>query len=508
MENENKPLYSSKEEVLNRAQMLANGDTPCDRQEMDLLKSLYYKFHNQEVLAARQAFIDGGGEADAFVPEVDTLEPAFREAMQTLRQKRALEMQKQEQERMKNLDLKLDILERIKQMALTPEDASKNFAEFKQLQTAFKESGAIPPERATEVWKNYQHYCEQFYDLLKMGHEMREYDFRKNLEQKLLLCQRAEALADVENVLDAFDSLQHLHQEWKEIGPVEKDLREDLWNRFKEASTVINKRHQAYFEKLKAEEEENLKKKEALCEKVEAVDISPLETYAEWDNIAKEIQAMQIEWHNIGRAPQKDNQQIYERFRKACDSFFSARQAHFKAVKSALNEALEKRRALVEKAESLKDSKEWKTTAETLIALQKEWKELGAAPRKQSEQLWQRFKTACDTFFEARKADWEETKKQREADREAARAHFRDIKERTEARAQKHAEHLQGLIDGDKQRLKRVYDNLKAELQTYENNLGFLTATSKKGNSMIDQMQKKIETLRADLAQMAQKLKE
>ena len=225
---------------------------------------------------------------------------------------------------MKNLDLKLDILERIKQMALTPEDASKNFAEFKQLQTAFKESGAIPPERATEVWKNYQHYCEQFYDLLKMGHEMREYDFRKNLEQKLLLCQRAEALADVENVLDAFDSLQHLHQEWKEIGPVEKDLREDLWNRFKEASTVINKRHQAYFEKLKAEEEENLKKKEALCEKVEAVDISPLETYAEWDNIAKEIQAMQIEWHNIGRAPQKDNQQIYERFRKACDSFFSA----------------------------------------------------------------------------------------------------------------------------------------------------------------------------------------
>lgn len=508
MENEISPIYSSKEEVVARAQAIVDGGTAGDKQEIDLLKSLYYKFHNQEVLAARQAFIDNGGEADAFVPEVDALEPQFREALQTLRQRRAQEMQRLEQERVKNLDRKLDILERIKQMALTPEDAAKNFSEFKQLQASFKEGGPVPPERATEIWKNYQLYCEQFYDLLKMGHEMREYDFRKNLEQKLLLCQRAEALADVEDVLSAFDTLQHLHQEWKEIGPVEKDLREELWNRFKEASTVINKRHQAHFETLKAEEEENLHKKEALCEKVEAIDMTPLSSFADWDAIAKDIQAMQLEWHNIGRAPQKENQAIYERFRAACDKFFTAKQAYFKAMKASINEALEKRRAIVEKAEALKDSTEWKETAEVLINLQKQWKELGAAPRKQSEQLWNRFKSACDAFFEARKANWEEVRKQHEADKEAARARFKEMKGKAEARAQKHAEHLQGLIDGDRQRLKKAYDALKAEIQTYENNLGFLTASSKKGNTLIDQMQKKIDSLRKDLEQMAQKLRE
>ena len=508
METENSPVYSSKEEVLARAQAIVAEGISGDKQELDLLKSLYYKFHNQEVNAAREAFIEAGGEADAFVPEIDVTEPVFREAMQTLRQRRAQEMQAMEQERVKNLDKKLDILERIKQMVLTPEDAAKNFNEFKQLQASFKEGGPAPPERATEIWKNYQHYCEQFYDLLKMGHEMREYDFRKNLEQKLILCQRAEALADVEDVLSAFDTLQHLHQEWKETGPVEKDLREDLWNRFKEASTVINKRHQAHFEALKAEEEENLHKKEALCEKVETIDTTPLSSFADWDAIAKDIQAIQLEWRTIGRAPQKENQAIYERFRTACDKFFTAKQTYFKAMKASINDALEKRRALVEKAEALKDSQEWKETAEILINLQKQWKELGTAPRKQSEQLWQRFKTACDSFFEARKANWEEGRKQREADREAARARIKDFKEKAEARAQKHAEHLQDLIDGDRQRLKRTYDALKAEIQTYENNLGFLTASSKKGNSLIDQMQKKIESLRKDLEQMAQKLKE
>ncbi len=482
METENTPLYSSKEEVVARVQALAAGTTSGDKQEIDLLKSLYYKFHNQEVIAARQAFIDGGGEADAFIPDVDTLEPQFREAIQTLRQRRAEEMQRLEQERVKNLDRKLDILERIKEMALTPEDAAKNFSEFKQLQASFKEGGPVPPERATEIWKNYQLYCEQFYDLLKMGHEMRE--------------------------LSAFDTLQHLHQEWKEIGPVEKELREDLWNRFKAASTVVNKRHQAYYDAIKAEEEENLHKKEALCEKVEAVDTAPLNTFADWDAIAKDIQAMQLEWKSIGRAPQKDNQAVYERFRSACDKFFTAKQAYFKAVKANINEALEKRRALVEKAEALKDSREWKETAEALIQLQKEWKELAATPRKQSEQLWQRFKAACDAFFEARKANWEETRQQREADREALRARAKVFKEKAEARTQKHAEHIQELIDGDRQKLKRAYDAIKAELQSYENNIGFLTAASKKGNSLIDQTQKKIESLKKDLEQIAQKLKE
>ena len=319
-------------------------------------------------------------------------------------------------------------------------------------------------------------------------------------------------------------------------GPVEKELREDLWNRFKAASTVINKRHQAHYDAIKAEEEENLKKKEALCEKVEAVDTAPLNTFADWDAIAKDIQAMQLEWRNIGRAPQKDNQAVYERFRTACDKFFTAKQAYFKAVKANINEALDKRRALVEKAEALKDSREWKETAEALIQLQKEWKELAATPRKQSEQLWQRFKAACDAFFEARKANWEETRQQREADRgfkaacdaffearkanweetrqqreadrEALRTRAKAYKEKAETRAQKHAEHIQELIDGDRQKLKRAYDAIKAELQNYENNIGFLTAASKKGNSLIDQTQKKIESLKKDLEQIAQKLKE
>lgn len=499
----------TKQEVIARAKELAEGTETIEKTELEQLKTLYYKFHNQEVIDAREAFVAAGGSVEEFVPEADTDEPAFREALQVIRQRRAEEMRQQEQERVKNLDRKLDILDRIKQMAQTPEEASQNYDEFKQLQQEFKEGGQVPPERATEIWKNFQLYCEQYYDLLKIGHEMREYDLRKNLEQKLLLCQQAEALSDVENVLDAFEQLQNLHQQWKETGPVAKEMRDDLWNRFKDASTVVNKRHQAYFEAIKAKEQENLDAKQALCQEIEDIDCTALLTFADWDSFTKKIQEIQAKWKLIGRAPQKDNNAIYERFREACDKFFQAKQAFFKSLREAQNEAIAKRKALVEKAEALKDSTEWKETAEILQKLQQEWKELtGSIPHKQSQQLWERFKGACDAFFAARKADWEAGREQRDADRKAMREKAKEARQRAIAGAQRHAEHLQNVIDGDRARLKRAYEKLQQEITTYENNIGFLSASSKKGNILVEQMEKKVAGLKADLKKMADKLKE
>lgn len=558
--------FRTKEEVVSRVQEIAQSGEAGDKTELNLLKQLFYKFHNAEIQEAFNAFIESGGEKDKFMPEIDSEEPVFREAMQTIRERRAAIQEAQEKQKQENLKRKLEILERIQQLASTPEEANKNFDEFKALQTEWKEIKAVPAERATELWKNYQLYVEQFYDLLKLGHELRDYDFKKNLEIKTRLISQAEALADDPDVLQAFNQLQALHQEWKETGPVAKEIREEVWAKFKEATTIINKKHQAYFDAIKAREEENLAKKTALCEQMEAIETDGLKTFADWDAITQKIKELQAEWKTIGFAPQKMNTAIFERFREACDAFFEKKTAFFHDLKEELNANLVKKKELVEKAESLMESTEWRSTGDILINLQKQWKEIGTVPRKYSEDLWKRFTTACDHFFEARQAATADTRNEEKANKEQKLNIIAQLKELAEAEGdniiakvrelqqkwnevghvpfrdketlykeyraicdkiydaygvsqaqrrlnnfrqglQQRIEKESGSLETERQRMQRAYERMLGEIKTYENNIGFLNSSSKKGNSLVEAMNKKVEKLRNELNLLAQKIK-
>lgn len=560
------PLMRTKEEVLARAQEIAEQNEGGSKQELELLKQLYYKYHRADMVAAMQAWVDKGGAAEDYQPEPDPTEEQFKATMQRIRQRRAEMQAEQEQQRTENLAKKQAVIDKIKQLATTPEEAGKSYDAFKELQAEWREIGPVPAENVSEIWKNYQLYVEQFYDMLKLNIQFREYDFRKNLEAKTLLCEQAENLADEKDVVAAINRLQTLHQEWKEIGPVAKELREEIWNRFKEASTVIRKRHQEFFEARKAKEEENLTKKTELCEKVEAVSTEGLKTFADWDAKTKEIIDLQAIWKTIGFAPQKVNTQIFERFRAACDKFFGEKAAYFKSVKEELNQNLAKKRALVEQAEALKESTDWKQTGDALIELQKQWKSIGAVPRKVSDELWKRFVGACDHFFEAKS---QATAGQREEEKENL-AKKKDIIERLRALAEEGAEataqkvhELQAewanvgfvpIRDKDKvykqyrevvdtlykklnlsqaerrlssfrttlkvsaeagantlarerDRLARAYEIMKGELQTYENNIGFLSASSKKGSTLVQEIEKKVEKLKDELNLLKEKIK-
>ncbi len=558
--------YDTKEEVVARAKEIVQSGEVCDKQELELLKQLFYKFHNAEAQEARNEHFAAGGTEETFMPPIDLQEPVFRAAMQTIRERRAALLQEQEEQKKKNLERKLQILERIQQLAATPEEANQAFDEFKALQAEWKEIKAVPAEQATELWKNYQLYVEQFYDLLKLGHELRDYDFKKNLEIKTRLCEQAEALADVKDVIQAFNQLQKLHQEWKETGPVAKELREEIWTRFKNASTVINKRHQAHFEAIKQAEEENLAKKTALCEQLEAEKTDGLKTFADWDAVTQKIIALQAEWKTIGFAPQKVNTQIFERFRKGCDAFFEQKALFFRQLKEELNSNLAKKKELVEKAEALKDSTDWRSTGDILINLQKQWKEIGSVPHKYSDALWKRFVGACDQFFEAKqkanaqahgeeKANMEQKQGIIEALKELAAKEGEDIMQQVKELQQKWNEtgHVPfrekdrlykeyreicdkiygalsasqrqrrmnnfknslaqkiekgtSTIDNERQRMARAYERMQEELKTYENNLCFLTSNSKKGNSLVDLAKKKADKLREELSLLAQKIK-
>lgn len=558
--------FQTKQEVVARVQQIAASAELGDKTELNLLKQLFYKFHNAEVQEAFKAFVEAGGEEDKFMPEIDPAEPAFREAMQTIRERRAAVQEALEQQKQDNLKRKLEILERIQQLASTPEEANKNFDEFKALQNEWKEIKAVPAERATELWKNYQLYVEQYYDLLKLGHELRDYDFKKNLETKMRLIQQAEALAENPDVLGAFNQLQLLHQEWKETGPVAKEIREDVWAKFKEASTVINKKHQAYFDAIKAREEENLAKKTALCEQIEAIGTEELKTFADWDAVTQKIKDLQAEWKTIGFAPQKMNTAIFERFRQGCDAFFEKKNAFFKNLKEELGGNLAKKKELVEKAEALMESTDWRSTGDILINLQKQWKEIGAVPRKYSEDLWKRFTAACDHFFEARQAATADTRNEEKANKEQKLGIIAQLKELAEAEGdniiaqvrelqqkwnevghvpfrdkealykeyralcdkiydaygvsqakrrlnnfrqnlQQRIETAGGSLAGERERMQRAYERMLGEIRTYENNIGFLNAGSKKGNSLVEAMNKKVEKLRDELSLLAQKIK-
>ena len=556
---ENIENIETKEQVVAQAIALVEGETIPEKTDMDQLKQLFYRYHNQEMQDAYKAYIEGGGAPEEYVPQMDPREEDFRRAMQTLRERRQAEQMRLQEERMANLQKKQQILDAIQQLTTTPEEASANFEQYKQLQQQWKETGPVPAEQATELWKNYQHYSEQYYDLVKMGHELRDYDFKKNLEIKTALCEKAESLSSVEDVITAFNTLQALHQEWKETGPVEREQREAIWARFKEASTEVNKRHQAHFEAIKAREEENLVKKTALCEQIESLcEQLGADVASKWGDLTKQVIALQAEWKTIGFAPQKQNSAIFERFRQACDKFFTAKAEYFKTLKDTQAANLARKQALVERAQALKDSTEWRKTASQLVALQKEWKEIGPVARKLSDQLWNDFRAACDAFFEARKqatsgerdeqkqnmeqkasitaqlkalldsgeeividkvkelqAQWNAVGHVPYKDKAAVYNAYREVcdalyeKSRTSRIAQRTAsrfQKIQEVAGDDKQRLQRIYEQLQQEIKTYENNIGFLTASSKKGNALVDQMQKKVEALKAELAEMKKKL--
>lgn len=562
MEQTENIQLATMEEVVARAQELAQAEAIPEKADVEQLKQLFYRYQNQALQQARQEYIDQGGDPETYVPVMDPQEETFRQAMQAIREKRAAEQLRLQEERADNLARKNAILEEIQKLAGTPEEAGANFDRFKQLQQSWKEIGPVPAEQSTEVWKHYQHYTEQYYDLLKLGHEMRDYDFRKNLEAKTELCEKAEALKDVEDVVSAFGQLQALHAQWKETGPVERDLREEIWTRFKNASTEINKRHQAHFEAIKAREEENLVRKNAICERAEAL-VQQTEEQTrkiDWETLTKQILDMQTEWRTIGFAPQKQNNAIFERFRQICDRFFAAKAEHYKNLKENQAANLEKKRALVQKAQELSTATDWRAITDALIELQKEWKTIGAVPRKYSDQLWKEFTAACDAFFDAKKqansgerdqqkknlqkknditaqlkalldvegdvdidkvkelqAEWTAVGHVPFKEKDKAYARYREVCDqlydrargaRIQERAANRFQKIQEATGGDRQRMQRIYEQLLNEIRTYENNIGFLTASSKKGNSLVDQMQKKVEALKSELANMAQKMKE
>ena len=559
-------VYKTKKEVLERARQIAQEVDNPDKDEVDHLKTMFYKLHIAEREKQQKEYLDNGGDPDKYQVLPDEDEEAFKAEMTIIKEKRAKIFQQQEAEKQENLQKKLDIIEKIKAMATSPEQANKSYNDFKALQQEWKEIKAVPAEKANELWRNYQLYVEQFYDLLNLNREAREYDFKKNLEKKTRLCEEAEKLAGEEDVISAFHQLQELHQQFRETGPVAKDKREEIWNRFKAASTVINKRHQQHFDELRAKEEDNLVRKTALCEKVEAIAKEENKGSADWDRHTKEIIEVQKEWKTIGFAPQKMNVKIFERFRAACDDFFGHKAEYFKERKALLYENVGKKKALVEKALSLTDSTDWKSTSDKLIALQKEWKTIGPVPKKIGDKLWSEFLTACNHFFEARNTATNGVHNEERTNLEKKRgiiAQLKEIADKTEADAQDKVMELideynavghvpfkekdkvykefhdildrlntelnisvarrkldnfksnlknmakqgEDAIDNERARLFRRYEQLKAEINTYENNLGFLNASSKKGNSLIDEMNRKVQKLKDDAKLLYDKIK-
>lgn len=563
---ENTKVYKTKQEVVERLKEIAASDKAPVKDEIDLLKTVFYKLHIAEREARLKEYIDGGGNPETYQVVPDQDEETFKAQMAVIREKRAQIMQQQEAEKQANLEKKLEIIEKIKAMTTSPDEAGKSYNEFKELQQQWKDIKNVPADKANELWRNYQLYVEQFYDLLKLNSEAREYDFKKNLEMKTKLCEAAEKLANEEDVISAFHQLQELHQQYREIGPVAKELREEVWARFKAASTVINKRHQQHFEDLRAKEEENLARKTALCEKVEELGKAENKGAADWEKRSKEIIDIQNEWKTIGFAPQKMNVKIFERFRAACDDFFGRKAEYFKALKVTFSENIEKKKALVEKAQALADSTDWKATSDKLIALQKEWKTVGMVPKKIGDQLWQEFLGACNKFFEARNAAGAGQRNEEHANLEKKKGIIEQLKALAENAAEATKEKVQALteeynkvghvpykekdklyeayhevldriykelnistkrrrlndfkaniknvakrgeeaLDNERGRLARRFEQLKQEIQTYENNLGFLNASSKKGNSLIDEMNRKVQHLRDDLELVRQKIK-
>lgn len=559
-------LYGSKKEVLERLKEIVASDDAPSKAEVDHLKAAFYKILFAERDEQQKAFLEGGGDPNKYTYLPDEEEEAFKAEMILVKEKRQQAFLAQEEQKQDNLKRKEAIIERIKAMITTPEEVNENFSEFKKLQQEWKEIKNIPADKVTEMWRNYQLYVEQFYDLLNLNREAREYDFKKNLEKKTQLCESAEKLTEEEDVVSAFHQLQELHQEYRETGPVEKDVRDEIWNRFKAASTIINKRHLQHFEALRAKEEDNLAKKTALCEQLEDIIKKENTKSSDWEEHTKQIMDLQAEWKEIGFAPKKMNVKIFERFRSGCDEFFTRKGEYFKELKKKYAENLEKKQSLVEQAKSLAKSTDWKATTDKLVALQKEWKTIGIVPKKIGDELWNAFIGACNEFFEARNSAHQgvysqekENLKQKRSVIEELKQLYANISEATQEQVKnltekynnighvpyrdkdklykeyhdvldylysalhiseankrvdsfknnikKVAERGVSALDNERSKLMHRYEKLKQEINTYENNLGFLNISSKKGNSLIDEMNRRIERLKADVEEIKQKIK-
>ena len=552
----------SKEEVIARLQEINQQEELPTKTELDAIKQIYYRLMNTQTEQARKAFEENGGAPNDFIAPKDESENLFKELMSSIKEKKNAQKEKEEQEKQTNLEKKLAIIEQMKEMVESNEDTNIAYQDFKRLQTEWNEIKNIPAAKVNELWKSYQLYSEKFYDLLKLNNEFREYDFKKNLEIKTRLCETAEKLAEEEDVVSAFHQLQKLHLEFRETGPIAKELREEIWNRFKAASTLINRRHQQHFEDITEREQRNLDEKTVICEIVESMEYDKMLTFQDWHDKTEEILALQAKWKTIGFAPQKMNTKIFERFRSACDDFFKRKAEHFKSLKSNMSENLEKKKQLCEQAETLKDSTDWKKTADILTKLQKEWKEVGPVAKKYSEPIWKRFVTACDYFFEQknkaesanRSSELENLEKKKaiieqlvaidqeenpsdqsentirelikewnsighvpfkEKDRLYKRYHsiidslFNKLNlSASKKKLNKFKSNIskESNLHRERERLVRAYENMKNEIKTYENNIGFLTSSSKKGNSLVTEMNRKIEKLKADLELISQKI--
>lgn len=556
----------TKEEILNRLQALVDAPIETVRGEVESLKQAYYKIRRNEVDELRKAFVEQGGDEKDFTAPEDTQENFLKELLGSYKEKKAAYLAEEEKQKVENYEIKLQLIEQLQMLCESQDDFNKLYNEFKDIQQKWKEIKLVPEEHANELWKEYQTYSEAFYDLIKINNQFRDYDFKKNLELKTALCEAVEKLQDEKDIISAFHQLQKLHQQWREIGPVAKELREELWDRFKAASTVINKRHQQHFENLKAKEQENLVAKTVICEEIEGIDYAALQTFKDWDEKNNEVLALQQKWRTIGFTPKKHNTKIFERFRAACDVFFTKKTEFYKSIKAEMEKNLEKKRALCEKAEALKDSTDWKGTTEKMIALQKEWKTIGQVTRRHSDSIWKRFITACDYFFdnknknvssqkseeqtnlEAKKAliekvktmdesldteeaittlkewiaEWneighvpfKEKDKVYKAFHEAVDAQFDRLKvDQRDRRMKSYRNNVsemagkgKGKLYSERDRLMRTYERMKNDLQTYENNIGFLTISSKGGSGLVKEMERKIEKLKAEMELTVKKI--
>lgn len=556
----------TKEEILNRLQALVDAPIETVRGEVESLKQAYYKIRRNEVDELRKAFVEQGGDEKDFTAPEDTQENFLKELLGSYKEKKAAYLAEEEKQKAENYEIKLQLIEQLKMLCESQDDFNKLYNEFKDIQQKWKEIKLVPEEHANELWKEYQTYSEAFYDLIKINNQFRDYDFKKNLVLKTALCEAVEKLQDEKDIISAFHQLQKLHQQWREIGPVAKELREELWGRFKAASTVINKRHQQHFENLKAKEQENLVAKTAICEEIEGIDYAALQTFKDWDEKNNEVLALQQKWRTIGFTPKKHNTKIFERFRAACDVFFTKKTEFYKSIKAEMEKNLEKKRALCEKAEALKDSTDWKGTTEKMIALQKEWKTIGQVTRRHSDSIWKRFITACDYFFDNKNknvssqkseeqtnleekkaliekvktmdesldteeaittlkewiAEWneighvpfKEKDKVYKAFHEAVDAQFDRLKvDQRDRRMKSYRNNVsemagkgKGKLYSERDRLMRTYERMKNDLQTYENNIGFLTISSKGGSGLVKEMERKIEKLKAEMELTVKKI--
>ena len=557
----------SKEEILEKLTGLVGAAADATRNEVEALKQAYYKIHRSEVDELKKAFLTAGGEEKDFVAPEDETESKIKELLNVYKEKRAAILAEEERVKAANYALKLQLIDQLKALTESQEDFNKLYNDFKDIQQRWKEVKAVPQEHVSELWKNYQTYSEMFYDIIKINNQFRDYDFKKNLEMKTALCETVEKLQTEPDVISAFHQLQKLHQQWREIGPVAKELREDLWSRFKAASTIINKRHQEHFEGLKAKEQENLEAKTAICEQIENIDFPALKSFKDWEEKNKEVIALQDKWKTIGFAPKKSNVKIFERFRAACDVYFNRKSEFYKNIKDEMEKNLALKKALCEKAEALKDSTDWKSTTEKMIALQKEWKTIGSVARKHSDAVWKRFITACDYFFEqknknvssqksveqtnlaAKKALIEKINTIDEADHDEALATLKvymtewnaighvPFKEKDKIYKEYHeavdkqfdrlkvdqndrkmqtfrnslsdmsnGERGKGKLYGEREKLMRMYERMKNELQTYENNIGFLSISSKGGGGLLKEMERKIDKLKDEMALIIKKI--